>query len=67
MLARWTGDPEPQIAGEVPELEIDATELRDAIEHHPDVEAAESRTGQAGADVAEHPHAAQSPKPLTIR
>jgi len=50
-LARWTGDPDPQIAGDPPEFAIDPAALRAAIERHPDLAAALARTTRAEADL----------------
>lgn len=51
-LSRWTGDPNPEIEGGVPDFAIDRAALRAAIERHPDLGAATARTRQAEADVA---------------
>jgi len=50
-LARWTGDPEPRTAGELPEFAIDPAALRAAISRHPDLVAALARTNRAEADL----------------
>jgi cobalt-zinc-cadmium efflux system outer membrane protein len=50
-LARWTGDPNPSIAGSIPDLAVDPARLRGAIDRHPDVVAAVARRRQAEADV----------------
>lgn len=51
MLARWTGDPTPEIAGTVPAFAIDPPSLRAAIANHPDLGVATARTRQIEADV----------------
>lgn len=51
MLARWTGDPNPEIARSTPEFAIDPTGLRAAIPLHPDLGTAVARARQAEADV----------------
>ena len=50
-LARWTGDPEPGIAGELPAFAIDPAALRAAIDRRPDLAAALARTNRAEADL----------------
>lgn len=50
-LSRWTGDPDPQIEGVMPEFAIDPAGLGAAIDEHPDLRAAKARTHQAQADV----------------
>lgn len=51
ILSRWTGDPDPEVAGAVPELAIDPDALRAAIDRHPDLAAAIARVHAAEADV----------------
>jgi outer membrane protein TolC len=51
-LARWTGDPSPDIKGEIPNFPVNANLLRGAIANHPDLEAAAARAAQAQADVS---------------
>ena len=53
-LARWTGDPNPQIEGALPEFVIDPAALRAGIDRHPDlaIAAARTRQSEAGIDVA---------------
>ena len=51
-LARWTGDTEPEIAGDLPAFTIDQAALRAAIGRHPDLVAALARTNRADADLA---------------
>lgn len=50
-LSRWTGDPQPEIEGLLPEFAIDADRLRVALERHPDLAAAMARAGAAAAEV----------------
>jgi len=50
-LARWTGDPDPEIEGSIPQFAIDPAALRTAVIGHPDLKAAIARTRQAEADV----------------
>ena len=50
-LTRWTGDPEPEIAGEVPDFPIRAAAFEGAIDRHPTIKMAAAREGQAEADV----------------
>lgn len=51
MLSRWTGDPNPTIAGLPPEFEIDPDRIRAAIEQHPDLAVAIARLQIAEANV----------------
>jgi outer membrane protein TolC len=51
MLARWTGDPNPEIEGALPGFAIDPAALRAAIDRHPDLLAAAARVRTAQADV----------------
>lgn len=50
-LARWTGDPDPAIEGDMPDFAVDPLALRAAIERHPALLAAAARTRQAEAGV----------------
>lgn len=50
-LARWTGDPNPEIEGSIPDFAIDPAALRAAVIGHPDLKVATARTRQAEADV----------------
>lgn len=54
VLSRWTGDPNPEIEGVLPEFAIDPVALRAGIDQHPDlaVAAARTRQGEAGIGVA---------------
>lgn len=50
-LARYTGDPDPQVSGDPPELSVDPERLRAAIETLPAVRALDARIAVADADV----------------
>lgn len=52
ILSRWTGEPAPEVIGDIPSLTIDAAALRAAITTHPDLGAAHARVAQAEADVS---------------
>ena len=51
MLARWTGDANPEVTGTVPDFAINPSALREAVGQHPDLNAAMARSRQADADV----------------
>ena len=51
MLARWTGVQAPEIAGDVPALDVAPTRLHAGLEHHPDVLTADAKVRSAAADV----------------
>jgi outer membrane protein TolC len=51
MLARWTGVQGPEIAGDVPALDLAPARLRAALEHHPDILTADASVGRAQPDV----------------
>ena len=51
MLARWTGDANPEVVGTIPDFAINPSGLREAVDQHPDLNAAMARTRQAEADV----------------
>jgi cobalt-zinc-cadmium efflux system outer membrane protein len=50
-LTRWTGDPEPEIAGEVPNVPVRAAAFEGALDRNPTVRMAAAKEGQAEADV----------------
>lgn len=50
-LRRWTGDPEPSVAGPIPDFVVDGGALRTAIDSNPLLAPASARIGRAGADV----------------
>lgn len=51
LLARWTGDPEPEVEGALPDFEVDPTTLRSAIGDNPALLVAIARAKQAEAGV----------------
>jgi outer membrane protein TolC len=51
-LARWTGDPNPEVEGPIPEFAIDPVALRAAIDRHPDLALADARVRVAETGVA---------------
>ncbi|OQW70945.1 MAG: transporter [Proteobacteria bacterium ST_bin13] len=50
-LARYTGDPEPEVSGNPPLLEVDAAQLRANIDSLPALRAQDARIAAADADV----------------
>ena len=50
-LARYTGDPDPQVAGDPPMLDVDAVRLRAGIDALPALRAQDARIAVAEADV----------------
>ena len=50
-LTRWTGDPDPQIAGPLPDFVLDPERLRGGLDRHPIVMLSGALAGQADADV----------------
>ncbi|MEO7814549.1 MAG: TolC family protein [Sphingomicrobium sp.] len=50
-LTRWTGDPAPEIAGPIPDFEVDEATLRASIDANPLLGLPQARTAQAAADV----------------
>ena len=51
-LARWTGDADPDLAGNPPEYMIDAAALRDGVDRLPTLTAYDAMARQADADVS---------------
>ena len=51
MLARWTGVQAPDVAGNVPTIELAPARLRAALEQHPDMISADAGIRRAEADV----------------
>ena len=51
MLARWTGVQSPEIAGDVPAIDLAPVRLRAALEQHPDMISADAGIRRAQADV----------------
>ncbi|MBU4434249.1 MAG: TolC family protein [Alphaproteobacteria bacterium] len=52
VLARWTGDPDPQAVGQAPDLDLEPATLRAAIDRNPTLLARDAAARQAQADVA---------------
>ncbi|EXS68324.1 TolC family protein [Sphingobium sp. Ant17] len=50
-LTRWTGDPDPEIAGPIPDFAVDAEVLRAGIDRQPTIRMIDAQAGQADADV----------------
>lgn len=50
-LTRWTGDPAPEIAGDIPDFAVDAATLRTGLDSHPAIRMIDAQAGQADADV----------------
>lgn len=50
-LTRWTGDPDADVAGAVPDFEVDPAMLRAALDDHPTLRAADAKDKQADAGV----------------
>jgi outer membrane protein TolC len=50
-LVRWTGDPTPEIAGSMPDLDVDGTALRAGLDGHPSIRMIDAQQRQADADV----------------
>lgn len=50
-LTRWTAEPDPQIAGALPDLMVDPARLRAAIARHPSLTLLAAQTGRANADL----------------
>ena len=51
MLTRWTGEPDPEISGPVPDFIVDGAVLRAGIEGNPSLRLADAQRVQADADV----------------
>jgi cobalt-zinc-cadmium efflux system outer membrane protein len=51
-LARWTGDPDPAVAGSPPSVEVEPAALRGGLDRHPSLLAYDAMGRQAGADLA---------------
>jgi outer membrane protein TolC len=51
MLARWTGVQAPEIAGDVPAIDLAPVRLRAALEQHPEMVSADAGIRRAQADV----------------
>ncbi|OYW46388.1 MAG: transporter [Sphingomonadales bacterium 32-68-7] len=51
-LVRWTGDPDPAVAGSLPHLEIDSVRLRRSVDELPQIELAHAQWQQAQSETA---------------
>ena len=51
-LARWTGDPEPEVTGSPPSYDVDPANLRANLENIPSLHAYDAMSRQAEADVS---------------
>jgi outer membrane protein TolC len=51
ILTRWTGEPDPEIAGSVPDFAVDATTLKAGLEGHPTIRVIDAQGARADADV----------------
>lgn len=52
LLSRWTGDPEPEISGDIPMATVSPAQLRQALDRHPDVLMADANRIRADASVS---------------
>jgi len=50
-LVRWTGDPDPEASGVVPDFVVDPSALKSALDGHPTIQMADARERQADADL----------------
>ncbi|WP_371420860.1 TolC family protein [Tardiphaga sp.] len=50
-LARWTGDGDVEVSGDMPQFTVDPVALRAELDHHPDLGVAGARTRQTEAEV----------------
>lgn len=50
-LSRWTGDPDPEAAGDPPDIEVDAAALEAALDRNPALLALDAQERQARADL----------------
>jgi outer membrane protein TolC len=51
LLARWSGDPEPEVVGPIPMIDIDPEKLRAAVDTIPSLELLSARVRQAEVDI----------------
>lgn len=51
ILTRWTGEPDPEIAGPIPDFAVDATALKAGLDGHPSIRAIDAQSAQAVAGV----------------
>lgn len=50
-LTRWTGEPEPEVAGPIPDFAVDPAGLRADLDAHPSIRVIDAQRAQADADV----------------
>ncbi len=50
-LTRWTGEPDPEIAGALPDFTVDPVALRGSLARHPSLTLLAAQTGRAAADL----------------
>jgi cobalt-zinc-cadmium efflux system outer membrane protein len=50
-LTRWTGEPDPEIAGPIPDFAVDPATLRAGLDGHPSIRMIDAQSAQADADV----------------
>jgi outer membrane protein TolC len=50
ILTRWTGDPNPEISGTIPDFLVDAATLRASLDRHPTLLMTDAEAAQADAD-----------------
>lgn len=51
-LTRWTGDPDPEVTGAMPDISLDSGALQRALERHPTLAVIASQSEQTDAEVA---------------
>lgn len=51
MLKRWTGEPDPEIAGQIPDFAIDASSLSAGLDANPTIRMIDAQSAQANAAV----------------
>lgn len=51
ILTRWTGEPDPEIAGPVPDFAVDANALKAGLDGHPSIRVIDAQSARADADV----------------
>ena len=50
-LTRWTGEPDPEIAGAIPDMTVDPARLRASLGRHPSLALLAAQVGRADADL----------------
>lgn len=50
-LTRWTGEPDPEVAGSIPNFDVDTEALRAGLDAHPSIRKIDAQSAQADADV----------------